>query len=656
MASRRKTDDALVMANRMHAVGGAAHEEPTRTVTTAEAGNQVVVQMTRANVARLPEREPIGTVRGGGEHHGVVVANYGAASGPVSKQGWARPADAAPFGGITCTDSHSLVVPYARASLATPGDTEPMPTLTTRDRVAIVVPETLTGNEAPADPREWTDDAIADCRFRMFTLPEIARAMQMQAHHNGGEYVVTGNKREKMAQYGNAVTPPVMALLVGRLLDALTDHLDDGSVTDLFCGAGGSSLGAEIAGAKLRLGLNHWRRAIETHSQNFQDADHDCADISALSQHAIRRYPCSDIFLASPECTNHSLAKGALRRKPQGASLFDDGPGNQDEQDRSRATMWDVPRFVEMKQNQGRPYKAIVVENVVDAFKWGYEDDGNLFAAWRQAVEALGYQSQIVWLNSMFAPPTPQSRDRMYVVFWKRGLPAPDLDIRPTSWCPSCEKVVDGVQTWKKPGAIPWGRYGIQYVYGCPDCRAIVLPGAYTASSAIDWSVEGERIGDRARPLATNTIERIRRGLTRLDQEPFAIRLAGSGYGAAPRPTTLPLVTLTGRQDLGLVMPGRSAILPVSACTHENTPGNRAKDPAVTPLPTQSGSLDKAIVVPPSTGAPARIADREQATTQTTEPRMSIVTTTTENAVPRRTDTQAMHTVTTQTPIAVVEP
>ena len=42
------------------------------------------------------------------------------------------------------------------------------------------------------------------------------------------------------------------------------------TVTDLFCGAGGSSLGAELAGGTLRLGLNHWERAIETHASNFQ--------------------------------------------------------------------------------------------------------------------------------------------------------------------------------------------------------------------------------------------------------------------------------------------------------------------------------------------------------------------------------------------------
>ena len=74
------------------------------------------------------------------------------------------------------------------------------------------------------------------------------------------------------------------------------------TATDLFCGAGGSSLGFELAGGKLRLGLNHWQRAIETHATNFQHADHDCEDVASLTTAQIRRYPDSDLLLASPEC------------------------------------------------------------------------------------------------------------------------------------------------------------------------------------------------------------------------------------------------------------------------------------------------------------------------------------------------------------------
>jgi site-specific DNA-cytosine methylase len=44
--------------------------------------------------------------------------------------------------------------------------------------------------------------------------------------------------------------------------------------TDIFCGAGGSSIGLTEAGLQLRLAANHWDRAIETHSTNFPDAEH----------------------------------------------------------------------------------------------------------------------------------------------------------------------------------------------------------------------------------------------------------------------------------------------------------------------------------------------------------------------------------------------
>jgi DNA (cytosine-5)-methyltransferase 1 len=386
------------------------------------------------------------------------------------------------------------------------------------------------------------------------------------------------------------------------------------TVTDLFCGAGGSSLGAEMAGTSLKLALNHWDRAIETHAANFQGADHDCNDVSALTTAQIRRYPHTDILLASPECTNHSLAKGAQRRKPQAASLFEDGPAGDAEQDRSRATMFDVWRFAEQKQNAGHPYKAIIVENVVDAWKWGPNDDGSLFAAWLGFGYALGYQHEIVWLNSMFTGQVPQSRDRMYVVWWLKGMRKPDLRITPLSWCPGCEELVEGRQTWKRP-ELPWGRYGAQYFYTCPECAGSVLPGVFPAAAAIDWSLPAQRIGDRKKPLAESTRKRIRRGLEKLTREPFAIRLLQSG---APKPLTLPIVTLTQRHDMAMVMP-------VAGNTFERTPGNRARDAASRPCDTVHGTLDRAVVVPPMGKVPARDAHVETGPTQTTTTRSALV-------------------------------
>jgi DNA (cytosine-5)-methyltransferase 1 len=385
------------------------------------------------------------------------------------------------------------------------------------------------------------------------------------------------------------------------------------TVTDLFCGAGGSSIGAEVAGAELRLALNHWERAIETHAINFQQADHDCNDVAALTTAQIRRYPHTDILLASPECTNHSLAKGARRRKPQAASLFDDGPAGDAEQDRSRATMWDVWRFAEQKEIAGHPYKAIVVENVVDAWKWGPNDDGSLFDAWLNIGKALGYQHEIVFLNSMFAGAVPQSRDRMYVVWWRRGMRRPNLKVTPLSWCAGCEHLVDGIQTWKKPARI-WGRYGAQYFYTCPECHSAVLPGVFPAATAIDWALPAERIGNRSRPLAPATRKRIRRGLEKLSTEPFEIRL---GRGA-PKPLTLPIVGISSGES-------GAAVMPIAGNTFERTPGNRARLAARRPLDTVHGTLDRAVVVPPMGKVAARDAHTLPVPTQPTTTRPALV-------------------------------
>lgn len=67
------------------------------------------------------------------------------------------------------------------------------------------------------------------------------------------------------------------------------------------------------------------------------------------------------MMITSPECTNHSIAKGVARKYQQTKNLFGDiciDPSAE----RSRATMWDVPRFAEYHN-----YKIIIVENVVDA-------------------------------------------------------------------------------------------------------------------------------------------------------------------------------------------------------------------------------------------------------------------------------------------------
>lgn len=280
------------------------------------------------------------------------------------------------------------------------------------------------------------------------------------------------------------------------------------TLTDLFCGAGGSSTGAtQVPGVTVRVASNHWALAVQTHHTNHQAADHICADLSQIDP---RYFPRTSLLWASPECTKHSIARG---KKSTAAAdpLVLGGALPPEAAERSRATMWDVPRFAEIHQ-----YQAVIVENVVDAANWGP------FRAWLMAMDSLGYDHHIVYLNSMHAwaagDPAPQSRDRMYAIFWRKANPVPDLEQmqRPPAWCPEHGEI-RAMQAWKNP-ARRWGRYRAQYVYRCPhtSCRDhAVEPYWLPAASIINWSDTGTRVGDRPRPLADKTMARIRSGITR---------------------------------------------------------------------------------------------------------------------------------------------
>ena len=273
------------------------------------------------------------------------------------------------------------------------------------------------------------------------------------------------------------------------------------TATDLFCGAGGSSLGAVTAGLTLEVAANHWSKAVEVHQANFPDTRHDCADVSQVD---FRRYPSSDVLIASPECTNHSASKGVSRKRQQVGLWDTPDPAAE----RSRATMWDVHRYIEVH----RP-SVVVVENVIEARSWIY------WAAWWQAFCDAGYVPQTLSLNSMHVPEgplggqVPQSRDRLYVVAARKGISL-DLELRPEAYCQQCETVTTARQHFKSPSR-PFGRYRQSWVWLCRVCSTIVEPPTAPASQAIDWSLPSQRIGDRSKPLAESTLARIRNGFER---------------------------------------------------------------------------------------------------------------------------------------------
>lgn len=312
------------------------------------------------------------------------------------------------------------------------------------------------------------------------------------------------------------------------------------TVTDQFCGAGGSSLGAVKAGLEVRMALNHWQLAIDTHNTNFPNTDHDCTDISACDP---RRYPSTDILITSPECTTHSPAGGNHHRKPHQRDLF--APAElKPETQRSRATMWDVVRFAEY-----HAYEAIIVENVMEVTRW------LLFWEWWAAMERLGYVGQMISLNSMFALPTPQSRDRVYIVWTKKKNRLPDVRITPLAPCAKCGDV-EARQTWKGERRV--GKYGDrnQYIYSCPKCHAPVQPYYYCALNALDFSIPAQRIGDRDRPLRPRTLERVRYGLEKYGRRALQVTVNNkSGVACRVRAMEDPLFAMTTSNTTALIAP-----------------------------------------------------------------------------------------------------
>jgi DNA (cytosine-5)-methyltransferase 1 len=121
---------------------------------------------------------------------------------------------------------------------------------------------------------------------------------------------------------------------------------------DLFCGAGGSSYGAAQAGADILAGFDIWDKAIRTFNTNFPGAKVFQGDLREYTPRDINNIKSSigevDLIIASPECTNHSRAKGSAERS-----------------EASKETAFEVVRFAK----EIRP-RWIIVENVVEFQYW----------------------------------------------------------------------------------------------------------------------------------------------------------------------------------------------------------------------------------------------------------------------------------------------
>ena len=260
-------------------------------------------------------------------------------------------------------------------------------------------------------------------------------------------------------------------------------------VVDLFCGAGGSSTGAEkaiagIGGEMELVAVNHWNTAVATHAANHPTARHLVEDVSIVDPEEVVKEGRLDLLMASPECRFHSRARG-------GKPIHDQG----------RIHAWVIFNWLTKLD-----IKAVLVENVPEFVDWGKLNSegrpdkahkGEHFQAWFMTFHALGYHAEWRMLNAAdYGDAT--TRTRFFLMARKDGMPI----LWPE---PSHAKGDTGMF----PGRRRWRG----------------------AREIIDWSNQGRSLLDdpkyRKKPLSVKTRRRIARGLERFGGPlaPLYIRL-----------------------------------------------------------------------------------------------------------------------------------
>lgn len=279
---------------------------------------------------------------------------------------------------------------------------------------------------------------------------------------------------------------------------------------DLFCGAGGTSTGLLEAAKELNqrvelVAINHWELAISTHSQNHPSVDHFNSDLQNIDPCQVVPSGKLRLLVASPECTHFSRARGG---KPV---------SNQ-----SRASVKYVLRWM-----KSLDIEDVLIENVPDFRDWGPLDSktlkpvkkrkGEYFQRFIFKLEQIGYTVDHRILNAAdYGDPT--TRKRLFIIARKH---------QPIRW---------PEPTHHKAGGDMFGSR--------PRWRA--------AREIIDWSIKGESIFKRKRPLAENTLRRIWAGLLKYGGKAFVI---GQQSGAVARDVDQPIPTIAGADAISLIEP-----------------------------------------------------------------------------------------------------
>lgn len=189
---------------------------------------------------------------------------------------------------------------------------------------------------------------------------------------------------------------------------------------DIFCGAGGSSAGARAAGVEMVAGIDMCETATATYAANFPDAHVVTNRLEDIDIPSFKEQVGQiDILLASPECSNHTCAKGSAPRDES-----------------SRATAMHVIEYARALKPRW-----LVLENVIYMRPWPRYDE------LKQGLRDLGFHlEQHILDASDFG--VAQKRRRLFLVGDRKDPPKLKFRKRPGRR-KSVKSIMDTAGTWK---------------------------------------------------------------------------------------------------------------------------------------------------------------------------------------------------------------
>jgi len=238
--------------------------------------------------------------------------------------------------------------------------------------------------------------------------PEVTRAMSIREAARfqsfPDTFVFEGTQTSQHDQVGNAV-PPLLARAIGN-------HLPGDTFVDLFAGAGGLSLGLEMAGFECVLAADHDNYICETHKRNMKDTRVEEMDLSEpdapseivdmLTEMGV--LDDVDLVVGGPPCQGYSHAN---ERNP-------DDPRN--------ALVGNFQDCIEEIDPEG-----FLMENVTGLKTM---EDGELFDKIKQEFQDIGYNIDWDTIRSEEFG-VPQKRRRIFIAGTQNGttdlLPAEPL-------------------------------------------------------------------------------------------------------------------------------------------------------------------------------------------------------------------------------------